>query len=438
MPTDAAAQRGASVPMETARASPPEADRATGDAPSERALDWLNFFMADVRDGVGPYLSVFLKDAAHWQPGAIGLALGAASLSTAACQIPAGMLADSLHQRRLLVAASGLGVALGCLAILLAPAFGVVLGAQILLGAAAALIPPAIAAISLGLVRAARMPARVSRNEAFNHGGNFVAAGLAGGLGQYLGYGWIFYLVCGFALASVVAVRMINPAAIDHAAARGATGNPASGNAASGAEPLSALLRDRRLASFLVAVVLFHFGNAAMLPLAGQVIARAHPGSDVIALSACVIVAQLVMVAVALGVGRAIRAGVGRKPIFLAAFGLLPVRGVLFAFTSSPYAVVGIQVLDGLAAGIFGVLSVVVAADLMNGTGRFNLAQGLVALAVGLGATLSNAASGYVEELAGYPAAFLSLASVAAAGLAFFAWRMPETRPPGAAGARAA
>lgn len=142
--------------------------------------------------------------------------------------------------------------------------------------------------------------------------------------------------------------------------------------------PLREVLRRRDLLIFLVSVVLFHFGNAAMLPTAGQVLAQTHPGSDTIALSACIIAAQLVMVGVAWAVGQATARAIGRKAIFLIA---LPVRGVLFSLTASPYAVVAIQLLDGGAAGIFVVISVLIAADLMPGTGRFNLAQGLVALA---------------------------------------------------------
>src|SRR5208283_5301762 len=187
-------------------------------------------------------------------------------------------------------------------------------------------------------------------------------------------------------------------------------------------------MKRRDLLIFLASVVLFHFGNAAMLPMAGQVLAQKHPGSDTIALSACIIAAQFVMVGVAWCVGRASAKGIGRKPIFLTALAVLPIRGLLFSFTSGPYAVVGIQLLDGVAAGIFGVISVLIASDLMRGTGRFNLAQDLTALAVGIGATLSNATSGYVVQWYGYPAGFLYLASIACCALAFFALLMPETK----------
>lgn len=391
---------------------------------SLRGLDGINLLMADVRDGVGPFLSVFLKGAQHWDPGAIGLAMGASSIAAAICQIPAGLLVDSTRAKRALIAASGLMVGAGCLLIVVFPRFWTVIAAQVLLGSAAAVIPPAIAALALGLVGRRLLDARISRNESFNHAGNFIAAALAGTLGQALGYHWIFYLVCAFAVASAGIVTLINPAEIDHARARGGE-DPANDNQPI---PIRGLLRRRDLLIFLAAVLLFHFGNAAMLPMAGQVLALKHPGEDTIALSACIIAAQFVMVGVAWGVGRASAAGIGRKPIFLVALAVLPVRGLLFSVASSPYAVVGIQLLDGVAAGIFGVISVLIASDLMRGTGRFNLAQGLTALAVGIGATLSNATAGYVVQWFGYPAGFLYLAAIACCALAFFALLMPETR----------
>ena len=394
---------------------------------SLRGLDGLNFLLADVRDGLGPYLAVFLKGEQHWQPGAIGIAMAASSVAAALCQIPAGLLVDGLRFKRLLVAVSGLLVAAGCLLIAFHPQLAAVVAAQVMLGAASAIIPPALAALSLGLVGHLRLDARISRNEGFNHGGNFVAAGMAGSLGYTLGYDWIFYLVCFFAVASAAVVNLINPAEIDHELARGGEERDANGHLKA---PLSVrdLFVRKDLVIFLISVVLFHFGNAAMLPMAGQVLAQTHPGSDTVALSACIIAAQLIMVGVAWTVGKAMAAGVGRKPIFLIALATLPVRGILFSFTENPYGVVAIQLLDGVAAGIFGVIAVVIASDLMRGTGRFNLAQGLVALCVGVGAALSNAVSGFIIQWYGYPAGFLSLTAVALAAFGFFALFMPETR----------
>jgi MFS family permease len=400
-------------------------------ARSLRGLDGLNFLMADVQGGLGPYLSVFLKGSEHWGAGQIGLVMAVGSIATAVCQVPAGLLVDSLRIKRTLVAVSGLLIAASCLLIGYFPALGTVIAAQVTLGAASAVIAPALAALSLGIVGQRLLPARISRNEGFNHGGNFVAASLAGGLGQYVGFQWIFYLVCLFAMGSAAVCLLIDPREIDHERARG--GESAAPDGTQAALPFRDLLRRRDLLVFLGSVVLFHFGNAAMLPLAGQVLAQKHPGSDALALSVCIIAAQLVMIGVAWAVGRAMRAGFGRKTIFLIALAVLPVRGVLFSFVDFPAGVVAIQLLDGVAAGIFGVISVIIAADLMEGTGRFNLAQGLVALSVGIGAGLSNLVSGAVVQRFGYPAGFLSLAAVAVCALVFFLVLMPETRPAPAA-----
>jgi MFS family permease len=406
------------------RDDPPSAPMRGEKSPSprsRRALDGLNFLMADVRDGLGPYLAVFLKGSQHWPAGEIGIAMAASSIAAAVCQIPAGLLVDQLKIKRLLVAGSGLMIATACLLIAFFPVLPVVVASQIILGAASAVIPPALAALSLGIVGRKLLPMRISRNEGFNHGGNFVAAAAVGALGQSIGYDWIFYLVCGFAVASAAVVMLIDPKEIDHDLARGGE----SGKHAP--MPLRSLLKRRDLIIFLASVTLFHFGNAAMLPLAGQVLAKAHPGSDTAALSACIIAAQLVMVGVAAMVGKAMQRGIGRKKIFLVALAVLPVRGLLFSFTTSPLGVVAIQLLDGVAAGIFGVIAIVIAADLMRGTGRFNLAQGLTALAVGLGAGLSNLVAGFIVQNYGYPVGFLSLAAIAVCALVFFALLMPET-----------
>ena len=409
---------------------PPAGDEARKSPSSRslRGLDGVNFLMADVRDGLGPFLSVYLKGTQHWGSGNIGLVMAASGIAAAVCQIPAGLLVDAVCVKRLLIAISGLLVAIGCLLIAFFPTLPTVLAAQVTLGAASAIIPPCLAALSLGVVGHRLLPARISRNEGFNHAGNFVAAVLAGGLGQYVGVIWLFYLICGFAVASALVVLLIKPKEIDHELARGAEStSDAKGHHT--AVSFSDLRKRRDFKVFIVSVILFHFGNAAMLPLAGQVVAKVHPGMDVIALSACVISAQLVMVAVAATVGHAMRKGIGRKKIFLVASAVLPVRGVLFSMTSNPYCVVAIQLLDGVAAGIFGVIAVVIASDLMRGTGRFNLAQGLMALAVGIGAAMSNVTGGYVVERFGFTAGFLTLTAISLVAFLFFAAFMPETRP---------
>jgi len=403
--------------MQSRHANLPQAGRPAVSR-SLRGLDALNFLMADVQGGLGPYLTVFLAGQ-HRQPGSIGVAMAASSIAAAICQIPAGLLVDAARAKRLIAGVSGALIAAACLIIAWFPHFVPVIAAQLAIGAAAALVPPTLASLALGLAGRRRFDATISRNQSYNHGGNFVAATLAGAVGHYIGILWIFYLICAFAAASALATLLINPREIDHEVARGETEKIGSGSAKP--LPIRDLLRRRDLLVFLGAVALFHFGNAAMLPMAGQVLAHAHPSEATVTLSACIIVAQVVMVGVAWAVGRATARGIGRKPILLAAYALLPVRGVLFAFVASSYGVVAIQLLDGVAAGIFGVIAVLIAADLTKGTGRFNLAQGLVALCVGVGAGFSNVVGEYAVQWFGTAAGFLTLAGIAACAFVFFA-----------------
>jgi len=338
------------------------------------------------------------------------------------CQIPAGMLVDALRIKRSLVALAAL---ITVVAIAIRPEPAWVVAAQIAIGAAAAVLPPALAALCLGLVGHRRMPARLARNQAFSHAGAFSAAILIGAGGRFWGCNRIFYLLCAFAAGMVAAVFNICAAGIDHRLARGSNGHKLG---ADQSQPMSLrdVFRYRKLLVFLGAVVLFHFGNAAMLPMAGQVLALTNPGTDTLALSACIVVAQLVMTGAALAVGQALDARWGRKMILLLMLAVLPLRGMLFAlFDTNPWAVVAIQALDGAAAGIFSVI----ADELMRGTGRFNLAQGLVALSVGIGAGLSNLTSGFVVQWFGYPSGFRYLAGIAVAGRIFSVAYMPETRP---------
>jgi MFS family permease len=143
-------------------------------------------------------------------------------------------------------------------------------------------------------------------------------------------------------------------------------------------------------------------------------------------MSACIVAAQLVMVPVAMIVGA--KADIwGRKPIFLVGFLILPIRGILYTFSDNPYWLVGVQTLDGIGAGIFGALFPLVVADLTRGTGRFNVSQGAITTAIGIGAALSSSFAGVIVVKAGYSAAFLFLAAVASTALALFWLAMPET-----------
>jgi MFS family permease len=226
------------------------------------------------------------------------------------------------------------------------------------------------------------------------------------------------------AAASIVAVSLIREGDIDHDLARGADDGDEDGREAVGVREL---FKDRRIGIFIASVALFHFANAAMLPLVGQKSSDGLKDGAAVLMSACIIAAQVVMVPVALASSR-LAATWGRKPVFLIGFAVLPARGLLYCLSVNPYYLVGVQLLDGIGAGIFGVVSVLVVADLTKGTGRFNLTQGAVATATGVGAGLSNLLTGFVVKAAGFNAGFVTLAAIAGGAALFFALAMPETR----------
>jgi MFS family permease len=396
---------------------------------SLRALDWTNVFLADVRDGVGPYLAIYLLATAHWDAQSIGIALSASSFAAVVAQTPAGALVDALRSKRAFIVAAAIGIAVASLAMVWNSSFPTVIAAQIVTGISSTVFQPALAAITLGLVGRNRMDARLGRNEAFNHGGNVLAAALAGLLAWAVGREAIFYLLAAMSVGSILSVLAVRSEEIDPARARGSDRDSSDPQptAPGHLESLGAMFADRRMLIFSTSVILFHFANAAMLPLVGQKLAAGVTKGASVYMSICIIAAQLIMIPVALFAGRYATKW-GRKPVFLIGFAVLPVRGFLYTLSDNGYYLVAVQMLDGIGAGIFGVVAVIVIADLTRGTGRFNLTQGAIFTALGIGASLSVLLAGFIVQHAGYNAAFLALAAIAAVALALFAFAMPETR----------
>jgi MFS family permease len=393
------------------------------------SLDALNFFLADVRDGLGPYLAIYLLTVQKWDEAAIGLVMSVAGLAAIAAQVPAGALIDRTRYKKALVAGGAIAVTLASLALPLVPGFWPVVTLQALSGVAGAVFPPAIAAITLGIVGPKALARRIGRNEAFNHAGNATAAAIAAGAAYLFGPIAVFWLMAAMALLSLLATAAVPGDRIDHDLARGLEdGQDASpDHHPSG---LSVLLTCPPLLVFALSATLFHFANAAMLPLVGQKLALADRNLGTTLMASCIVAAQVVMVPVAMFVGRSADR-LGRKPIFLAGLAVLAVRGLLYPVTDNPYWLVGVQLLDGVGAGIFGALFPLVVSDLMRGTGRFNVAQGAIATAQGIGAALSTALAGIIVKEAGYSAAFMTLGSIAGCAFALAAWLLPETRGAG-------
>lgn len=392
---------------------------------SLRSLDALNFFLADVAGGVGPFLVIWLAVSLQWGPARIGLLMGLTGLVPLLVQVPAGALVDSAPAKRMLIVVATTIIGAACLILVQWPRFGVIATAQSLIGIAGAVCAPAVAAISLGLVGRDRLPRRIGRNGSIGAAGNVFLALAAGALGHWYGYSAMFYFVAAMALVTAACALLIREREIDHRLARGADKDEHGASAIAG---LGVVLGDRRLLIFAACAVGFHFANAALLTLVGQLFSSDVPHQAALYLSASVVVTQAITIPIAAGAG-VIAQKLPRKPVYLIAFIALPLRCLLYLFAQGPDALVALQVLDGIGAGVFGVMQVLVVADITRGTGRFNLAQGAIGTAVGLGAALSNLVAGEIAGSLGYNGAFAGLGAVALVALVLFATAMPETRP---------
>ncbi|MGJ5024377.1 MFS transporter [Bradyrhizobium oligotrophicum] len=395
---------------------------------ARRALDAANFFLADVRDGLGPYLAIYLLTEQKWDEASIGVVMSLATIAGIAAQTPAGALVDATRAKRLVMIVAAIIVTAASLLLPLMTSFWPVAISQSIANAAGVIFAPAIAAVSLGIVGAKAFTARVGRNETFNHAGNAVGAVIAGAAAYALGPSAVFYLMAVTSAGSLISVLAIPGRAIDHDVARGLAHQAEGNRAGQGEQPsgLDILLTCRPLLIFAVCVALFHLANAAMLPLVGQKLALQDKNLGTSLMSACIAAAQLVMVPMALLVGaRADRWG--HKRFFLAALLILPLRAVLYTLSDDKAWLVGVQLLDGVGAGIFGAIMPVIVADLMRGTGRFNVAQGAVITAQSIGGALSTALAGLVVVHGGYSAAFLALGAAAALAVIVCWLLLPET-----------
>ncbi|MCG1054528.1 MFS transporter [Mycetohabitans sp. B5] len=398
-------------------------------ARSLRALDGLNFFLANVQTGFGPFIASYL--ATHkWTQGEIGIALSVGTITAMVSQVPAGALIDATQNKRAAAMAAIVAIAICALLLAGSPTTIPVLAAEVFHGFASCMLTPALAALSLALVGRHALGDRLGRNARFASIGSAVAAGLMGLCGEYVSVRSVFWLTAALTLPAIVALYMIDPLHLGPArAARELPQRPAPAQAAPAPprESIGELLRDRRMLPFAACIVLFHLSNAAMLHLAaGEV--TAHMGDNVqLVIAACIIVPQFIVALLSPWVGRSAQRW-GRRPILLLGFAALPVRALLFAGVTTPSLLVPVQIFDGLSAAVFGVMLPLIAADVAGDKGRYNLCIGVFGLAAGIGATLSTALAGLVADHFGNDVSFIGLAAAGALAVLLVWLAMPETR----------
>jgi MFS family permease len=400
-----------------------------------RALEALNFFMADVQAGIGPFIGVFLL-ARGWGADAIGSVMTLGGLAAMAATPFAGALVDAARAKRALIVAATVVTTLASLALLPAGSYVAVAAAQAVAAISGAVLVPAVAGVTLGMVRARGFDRQFGRNQMANHAGNLVGAALAGWLGWRFGFAAIFALAALFALLAVVCVLLIPARAIDYASARGLEHNDvprqaesAHAGSTSSAAPshdasphpggLRTLLDNRPLLILGASLALFHLGNAAMLPLYGMGVVTAHHGNPSAFTAQTIVIAQLVMVGAAWLAPRLIRTH-GYWWVLLASWLALPVRGALAATLMDSAGVWPVQILDGIGAGLQSVAVPALVVRLLQGTGRVNVGQGAVATAQGVGAALSPVLGGVLAQHFGYASAFIVLGAVSIGSLALW------------------
>jgi MFS family permease len=393
------------------------------------SLDAVNFLLADVRGALGPFLGVFLVTQQHWSQSEVGLVTTIGGLLGLAVQTPIGAAIDATHAKRGVIVLALAVLGIGAAVIFVWPSFWPVMIVNSLTAVVGDVFGPAVAALTLGLYARKQLASRMGRNSAFDHAGNVAVAVLAGAVGYAFSQRAVFLLVPVFAVLAGIAVLSIPAGAIDLNRARDLDQETDATGRSTGPAGYGILLKSRPLVIFGLCVMLFHFANAPLLPLVGQKLAAAFPEEATAMVSACIVAAQLVMLPMALLVGRTADSW-GRKPLFLAGFAVLPIRAVLYTFSDNSFWLIGVQLLDGVGAGIFGALTPLVIADMMRGTGRYNLALGAVATMQGIGAALSSLAAGVIVDHFGYSAAFLALGAAAGMALIVFSLGMPETAEP--------
>jgi len=392
-------------------------------AQSRHGLDWMNFFLADVQTGFGTFVAFYL--AAHgWSQEWVGIALSAGAIAGVVSQVPGGALADAIRQKRALAAVGIALIGAAALTLAITSNFFAVLAALLLQGVTAGIVTPSVNAISLGLAGRRAMSVRTGRNYRFAAAGHVLTAAAMGLAGDYMPGGGIFIVAASLCIPALIALAVIRADEIDYARAR----NAATGEHAGEVGRVLDLAKNRPLLTFTAVLVLFQLADASLLPLIGEALGTAKATHAVLWMSALVALPQIVVAAFAPWVGFHSERK-GRRPLLLVGFGVEPVRAVLLALSAALPVLLVVQLLNGVSGAVIGVLTVIVVTDLTAGTGRFNLAQGVVGALSGLAAAASTLATGYIAELFGVTAGYVAIAVCAVAATALLWVFLSETRP---------
>lgn len=391
------------------------------------ALSWTNFFLADMLTGFGPFVTLFLLTQ-HWSQAEIGVALSIGTVATMLAQVPAGAMVDALPGKRMVAGLSFLAVIAAMLILVWLPFRWPVFAAEALKGVAAAVITPAVAALTLALANQEKLGQRLGENVRSRALGSGLTALLLGSVGGWLGYGAVFYLGAAFGVMAILSMRMIEAQDLETAPNRtGAFSAVPKRRQQDTPARRKDLPRDRGLMAFAGAIMLFQLGNAAVLNIAAHGFSESSGRMAGVLLAATVAVPQIIAAVISPRLGDLAESW-GRRRVLMIGFVMLPVRILLFALGGTAWMQVGYQAFDGVTAAVLGLMIPLVVSDITHDSGRFSLGMGIVGLAVGVGATLSTVIAGFVADRMGDQAAYLALSAFAVAGCLVVWFVLPDTR----------
>jgi predicted MFS family arabinose efflux permease len=390
-------------------------------------INAVNFLMAELAGVNIPFLNAYLKQHG-WRYDTIGFAVAMSGVGVFLMQIPAGVISDHTARRRILLGA--MSIILGaCYAML--PLFaGSVTAISLLMfvsAAASAFYIPLLATLALSLVGRAHFDQMMGINQAWNHAGNIAAALVALLIVKIAGLASIFYVtgvVSACAAFSLVLIRQkeLHPDLSQETAKAPAAGNA---NIANIIQQTKILFHDKTIVMLVISVALFHIANAPMMPLVGLYLKALGSNDSNVAM--VVLIAQTVMIPASL-LAATFCASRGRKPVFAFAFLVLPIRILLYTTTTNPTLILAIQALDGICAGIYGVVIALICSDLTKGKAGFNTLLGIMQTALALGWIIGPLMQGCMTQHFGFIATFIGFAAVAGLGAVIFLLKVPETK----------
>jgi len=426
------------------------------------AFACVSFSLGELGDGLNIFQGIYLVGIG-WNEGNVGLALSLMGLTSLVVQAIAGDIVDKTSiDRRIFLAVASIVTAISASAILLVREGNtdhmLIFITKVIEGVAGSFIGPCLAALTLATFGPNFFDSIMANNILWGHVGSVIAAILAGSA-SYLLYPNIKYCFLVIGASALLACAFVGhlPEG-DPLMGRGFKGKialdqeghvekigsgsfsvqdgmaPPPRKEAPVAATYWAVFSDRTTTILCLTGFFFHFANANVLLVLGEIMGGDNDDgspkrSAIPLIGGAIVLAQLTMAAATVAGGRLTFMGVGRKPLFMAGIALLPLRCILIIWWKDwgEAWLLSTQILDGLSAGLCGLIHPYLVADITFGTGRFNVLMGVTASFFGLGATLSNFLGQLAVEKMGHVASLSGSTILSIIPVILFGLFMPET-----------